>query len=183
MADRARASPGRANPGRARAVKANRLTSRPLHRAIAALLRSRHLPPVRASSGRANPQGSDGHRKCRSPEEVRMTQRIEYATAAPEALRPLYQATRYLHTSTTLETSLLNLVFLRASQMNACAFCIAMHWREGRESGLSDDQMHGLLAWREASWYSERERAALAWTEAITDIAHSQAPDDVYAEV
>ena len=112
-----------------------------------------------------------------------MTQRIEYATAAPEALRPLYQATRYLHTSTTLETSLLNLVFLRASQMNACAFCIAMHWREGRESGLSDDQMHGLLAWREASWYSERERAALAWTEAITDIAHSQAPDDVYAEV
>jgi len=86
-----------------------------------------------------------------------MTQRIDYANAAPRALRPLYEATRYLHSSTTLEPSLLNLVFLRASQMNGCAFCIAMHWREGKESGLSDDQMHGLLAWREASWYSDRE--------------------------
>ena len=112
-----------------------------------------------------------------------MTHRMNYASASPEALRPLYEAGRYLRSKTTLESSLLHLVNLRASQMNGCAFCIAMHWREGRESGLSDDQMHGLLAWREASWYSERERAALAWTEAITDIAHSQARDDVYAEV
>lgn len=111
-----------------------------------------------------------------------MTQRIQYGTVAPKALRPLYEATRYLHSSTTLEPTLLNLVFLRASQMNGCAFCLAMHWREAKESGVSDDQMHGLPAWREGSWYSDRERAALAWTEAITDIATSHAPDAVYDE-
>jgi AhpD family alkylhydroperoxidase len=111
-----------------------------------------------------------------------MSQRMHYASASPEALRPLYEAGRYLRTSTTLESSLLNLVFLRASQMNRCAFCIAMHWREAKEAGLSDDQLHGLLVWREASWYSDRERAALAWTEAITDIAGTHAPDYVYLE-
>jgi AhpD family alkylhydroperoxidase len=111
-----------------------------------------------------------------------MSQRIHYASASPESLRPLYEAGRYLRTSTTLESSLIHLVFLRASQMNRCAFCIAMHWREAKEAGLTDDQLHGLLAWREASWYSVRERAALAWTEAITDIATTHAPDYVYLE-
>ncbi|MGC2617883.1 MAG: carboxymuconolactone decarboxylase family protein [Acidobacteriaceae bacterium] len=111
-----------------------------------------------------------------------MSQRIHYAAASPEALKPLYEAGRYLHTSTTIEPSLLNLIYLRASQMNRCAFCIAMHWREAKEAGLSDDQLHGLLAWREAPWYSDRERAALAWTEAITDIAGTHAPDYVYLE-
>src|SRR5580700_4268669 len=93
-----------------------------------------------------------------------MTHRMNYASASPEALRPLYEAGRYLRSKTTLETSLLHLVNLRASQMNGCAFCIAMHWREAKEDGLGDDQLHGLLAWREAGWYSDRERAALAWT-------------------
>jgi AhpD family alkylhydroperoxidase len=111
-----------------------------------------------------------------------MTQRLDYAAAAPGALRPLYEATRYLHSSTTLEPALLDLVFLRASQMNGCAFCIAMHWREAKETGASDDRLHGLPAWREAPWYSERERAALAWTEALTDIAHGHAPEIVYTE-
>jgi AhpD family alkylhydroperoxidase len=111
-----------------------------------------------------------------------MTQRLKYASASPEALRPLYEAGRHLHSKTTLEPQLLHLVDLRASQMNGCAFCIAMHWREAKEAGLSDDQMHGLNAWREAPWYSERERAALAWTEALTEIAHTHAPDDVYNE-
>ncbi|HEV2278064.1 MAG TPA: carboxymuconolactone decarboxylase family protein [Acidobacteriaceae bacterium] len=111
-----------------------------------------------------------------------MTQRLKYASASPEALRPLYEASRYLRSKTTLEPTLLHLVDLRASQMNGCAFCIAMHWREAKEAGLSDDQLHGLLAWREAGWYSERESAALAWTEALTDVAHTHAPDDVYNE-
>ena len=57
-----------------------------------------------------------------------------------------------------------------------------MHWREAKEDGLSDDHLHGLPAWREAPWYTDRERAALAWTEALTDIAHSHAPDDVYEQ-
>lgn len=110
-----------------------------------------------------------------------MTERIAPSAVAPEALRPLYIAGNYLRTS-PIEPALRNLIYLRASQMNACAFCIAMHWREAKESGLSDDHLHGLPAWRETPWYSERERAALAWTEAITDIAHSHVPDDVYEQ-
>jgi alkylhydroperoxidase family enzyme len=66
--------------------------------------------------------------------------------------------------------------------MNGCAFCIAMHWREAKEAGMDDDRLHGLVAWREAPWYSDRERAALAWTEAVTDVMHSQLPDDLYVE-
>lgn len=109
-----------------------------------------------------------------------MTDRIAPVSAAREALRSLYVAGNHLRTPDTIETPLLNLVFLRASQMNACAFCIAMHGREAKDAGLSDDYLHGLPAWRETPWYSERERAALAWTEALTDIAHSHVPDYVY---
>lgn len=109
-----------------------------------------------------------------------MTQRLKYGSAAPAALRPLYEAGRYLRASTTLEASLLDLVNMRASQMNGCAFCMAMHWREAKDNGVSDDQLHGLPAWREAPWYSERERAALAWTEALTDVAHSHVPDEAF---
>lgn len=112
-----------------------------------------------------------------------MTERIAYATVAPGALLPLYEATRYLRSSTTLEALLIDLVFLRASQMNGCAFCIAMHWREARENGATDDRLHGLIAWREAPWYSDRERAALAWTEALTEVARTHAPDEVYNDV
>ncbi|HEX3663294.1 MAG TPA: carboxymuconolactone decarboxylase family protein [Acidobacteriaceae bacterium] len=111
-----------------------------------------------------------------------MTQRLAYTAVAPEALRFFSQAGHYLRTATTLEPTLLHLVFLRASQMNGCAFCIAMHWREAHEDGIDDDRLHGLSAWREAPWYSDRERAALAWTEAVTDVMHSHVPDDVYVE-
>ncbi len=111
-----------------------------------------------------------------------MKERIAPATVAAEALRPLRVAGAYLRTSGTIEPALLHLVNLRASQMNGCAFCIAMHWREGRESGLSDDHLHGLPAWRETPWYSERERAALAWTEALTDVTNGHVPDEVYEQ-
>ncbi|HEX4004756.1 MAG TPA: carboxymuconolactone decarboxylase family protein [Acidobacteriaceae bacterium] len=109
-----------------------------------------------------------------------MTQRIEYAKAAPGALRSLYEASRYLKSSTTLEPELLDLVNLRASQINGCAFCLAMHWREAKENGVSDDRLFGLPAWHEASWYSERERAALAWTESLTNVAQTHVPDDAF---
>lgn len=112
--------------------------------------------------------------------ETTASERIVPAKAAPEALRPLLAAGAYLRSAGSLEPALLHLVDLRASQMNGCAFCIAMHWREAKEAGLSDDHLHGLPAWRETPWYTDRERAALAWTEALTDIAHSHAPDDVY---
>lgn len=111
-----------------------------------------------------------------------MTQRIAYTSVAPEAVRFFRQAGHYLRTATTIEPTVLHLVFLRASQMNGCAFCIAMHWREAKEDGIEDDRLHGLSAWREAPWYSDRERAALAWTEAVTDVMHSHIPDDVYVQ-
>ena len=111
-----------------------------------------------------------------------MKERIAPASVAPEALRPLYVAGRYLRSSGSIEPALLHLVDLRASQMNGCAFCIAMHWREAKESGLSDDHLHGLPAWRETPWYSERERAALTWTEALTDVTNGHVPDEVYEQ-
>lgn len=111
-----------------------------------------------------------------------MTQRLAYNAVAPEAVRFFNHAGQYLRTSTSLEPTLLHLVFLRASQMNGCAFCIAMHWREAKEDGINDDRLHGLAAWREAPWYSERERAALAWTEAVTDVMHSHVPDEAYVQ-
>jgi AhpD family alkylhydroperoxidase len=74
------------------------------------------------------------------------------------------------------------LVEIRASQINGCAFCIAMHTGEARKLGESDERMHLLNAWREAPIYNARERAALAWTEAVTLISQDHVPDDVYAE-
>jgi AhpD family alkylhydroperoxidase len=80
-----------------------------------------------------------------------------------------------------LEKSLLELVKLRASQINGCAFCIAMHATDARKQGESEHRIYLLNAWRDASIYSTRERAALAWTEALTLIAVDHVPDDVYA--
>jgi AhpD family alkylhydroperoxidase len=79
-----------------------------------------------------------------------------------------------------LEPGLIDLVKLRASQINGCAFCIDMHFREAKARGESDQRLYLLNAWREAPGYTDRERAALAWTEAITLIADTHAPDDVF---
>jgi len=82
-----------------------------------------------------------------------------------------------------LEPSLLELVKLRASQINGCAYCIGMHWKDARARGESEQRLYGLMAWRESTYYTERERAALAWTEAVTLIADSHVPDELYEEV
>ena len=82
-----------------------------------------------------------------------------------------------------LEVAILELVKLRASQLNGCAFCIAMHTRDALKHGLSQERMHLLNAWRETPLYSERERAALAWTEALSFITQGHAPDEVYQQV
>jgi AhpD family alkylhydroperoxidase len=83
---------------------------------------------------------------------------------------------------TDLEPALLDLVKLRASQINGCAYCIDMHWKDARARGESEQRLYGLGAWRESPFYSERERAALAWTEAVTLISHDHAPDAVYEQ-
>ena len=81
-----------------------------------------------------------------------------------------------------LDRRLHELVKIRASQINGCAYCLAMHTRDARKAGESDERMHLLAAWREAPIYSARERAALAWTEAVTKISDHHVPDEVYDE-
>jgi len=81
-----------------------------------------------------------------------------------------------------LEPSLVDLVKIRASQINGCAYCINMHTKEARARGESEQRIYELDAWREAPFFSPRERAALAWTEAVTKVAETHVPDDVYAE-
>ena len=82
-----------------------------------------------------------------------------------------------------LEKSLLELVKLRASQVNGCAFCVDMHAADARKGGETERRLHALVAWRETPFFTPRERAALAWTEAVTLIASSAAPDAAYAEL
>lgn len=104
---------------------------------------------------------------------------IQYAKTAPEG----YQAVRGLETYVKqcgLERPLLELVRLRASQINGCAFCLDMHAKDARAEGESEQRIYLLSAWREAPLYSDRERAALAWTEAVTEISKNGVPDDVF---
>ena len=109
-----------------------------------------------------------------------MESRISYIKAVPGAYDALLHISEYVHKS-GLEESLLGLVFLRASQINGCAFCIDMHWKDLRAMGQSEETLYMLDAWRESPGYTERERAALAWTEAVTLVTAGHVPDDVYA--
>ena len=111
-----------------------------------------------------------------------MSERINYAKVTPEGYRAMSGLERYVRGS-GLEPSLLELVKLRASQINGCAYCIDMHWKDARARGESEQRPYGLIAWRESPYYTERERAALAWTEAVTLIADSHVPDELYEEV
>ena len=108
-----------------------------------------------------------------------MTIRIDFTEAAPQAAAAMFGLERYLH-GCGLEPSLLNLVKLRASQINGCAYCLDMHSKEARAAGETEQRIYVLDAWREAPFYSAREGAALAWTEALTLVSRDQVPDDVY---
>jgi AhpD family alkylhydroperoxidase len=111
-----------------------------------------------------------------------MEPRLAYAAIAPEALKRMRHLNAYL-AGCSLEHALLELVKLRASQLNGCAFCIDMHWRDARAQGEVEQRLYLLSAWREAPCYTERERAALAWTEASTLLASGHPSDELYAEV
>jgi AhpD family alkylhydroperoxidase len=82
-----------------------------------------------------------------------------------------------------LEENLLHLIKLRTSQVNGCAYCIDMHWKDLRTAGENEQRLYGLDAWEESPYYSERKRAALAWTEAVTNIRDGHVRDDVYEHV
>jgi AhpD family alkylhydroperoxidase len=88
----------------------------------------------------------------------------------------------YLH-ETGLEESLLHLIKLRASQINGCAYCIDMHWKDLKSIGEPDNRLYELDAWEDGPFYTDRERAALAWTEAVTRVSESHVPDEVYEKV
>ena len=111
-----------------------------------------------------------------------MQPRIPYTRIAPEATRALAGVDAYVRAS-GLEKPLLELVRLRASQINGCAYCIDMHTKDARAAGETEQRLYGLNAWRETPYYSDRERAALEWTEAITLIAESHVPDPLYDAV
>lgn len=111
-----------------------------------------------------------------------MQQRLEPWSSNPRAMEAMLNVENYLQ-QCGLEYSLYELVKIRASQINGCAFCLHMHTTDARKAGESDERMHLLNAWREAPVFSARERAALAWAEALTLIASKGAHDDVYEQV
>jgi len=111
-----------------------------------------------------------------------MQSRLEYEQASPQA----YKAMLAFHKASThlnLEKSLVELVKTRASQLNGCAYCVDMHTKDARTAGESEQRLYGLSVWRETPFYTERERAALEWTEAVTLIADTHVPDEVYERV
>jgi AhpD family alkylhydroperoxidase len=108
-----------------------------------------------------------------------MKERIEWTQTHGEVIQHLLAVERYLAAS-SLGKTLLHLIKMRASQINGCAFCIDMHSKDARAAGESEERLYGLDAWWEMPHYTDRERAALAWVEAITRVTEGHVPDDVY---
>lgn len=108
-----------------------------------------------------------------------MDQRLDVFEKGKEALKPLFLMGGYLKKS-SIEITLLELVDVRVSQINGCAYCLDMHYKEARAKGETEQRLYGLSAWRETPYYSDRERAAFTWAEAVTKC---DIPDKVYEEV
>lgn len=110
-----------------------------------------------------------------------MEPRIDLSKLSPEAYKALLGLEHYLNHS-TLEKKLLHLLKLRVSQINGCAYCLDMHWKDLQVEGESEQRMYSLDAWRETPYYTAREKAALSWAEAVTNITNGHVPDAVYEE-
>lgn len=111
-----------------------------------------------------------------------MRARFNFIQAAPGAYKAMLGLEQYLHTC-GLEESLLHLLKLRTSQINGCAYCLDMHWKDLRAMGENEQRLYSLDAWRESPFYTDRERAALEWAEAVTRIIDDHVPDAVYEQV
>ncbi|HSN09208.1 MAG TPA: carboxymuconolactone decarboxylase family protein [Hanamia sp.] len=111
-----------------------------------------------------------------------MKQRLEYAKVAPDAMMAMRELEKYV-ASSGLERSLYELVKTRASQINGCAYCLDMHTKDARKAGETEQRLYALSAWRETPFYTDRERAALEWTEALTLISQNEVPDSLYEHV
>jgi uncharacterized peroxidase-related enzyme len=109
--------------------------------------------------------------------------RLKYWRLAPEGIAKMRELEHYLNTETGLEASLAELVRLRVSSMNGCEYCIAMHARELKKLNEAAERIEKVVEWRGSTAYTQRERAALAWAEAVTNIQDGHAPDAVYKEV
>jgi AhpD family alkylhydroperoxidase len=110
-----------------------------------------------------------------------MTPRLDYRAASPGAVRAMLGLERHMAT-TSIEKPLYELLKIRASQINGCAFCLDMHTRDARAGGETEQRIYALPAWRETPFFTDRERAALAWTEALTLIAREHVPDALFDE-
>jgi AhpD family alkylhydroperoxidase len=115
-------------------------------------------------------------------EDCQMQSRMSYKSVDPVAYKALLNMEDYVE-GCGLEVSLLDLVRLRASQINGCAYCLDMHTKDARASGETEQRLYALNAWEETPFYTDRERAALAWTEAVTLVADGHVPDALYAQV
>lgn len=111
-----------------------------------------------------------------------MQQRIDYLKNGRGVMDAMLGLEKYLNQSGLLDAPLRDLIYLRVSQINGCAYCIDMHWKDLRAKGESEQRLYGLDAWPESPYYSDRERAALAWAEAVTNVREGHVPDQVYEE-
>lgn len=111
-----------------------------------------------------------------------MEERFIIARDAPDIYSAMHAAEAYLG-SCSIEVPLVHMIKLRVSQINGCAYCLDMHWKDLRALGETEQRLYSLDAWRECPWYTDRERAALAWAEAVTLVAEGHVPDAVYEEV
>jgi AhpD family alkylhydroperoxidase len=108
---------------------------------------------------------------------------MNYVSAAPAGFKAMLELEKCI-AAASIEKPLLHMVKLRASQINGCAYCIDMHWKDARAAGETEQRLYGLMAWHESpQYYTDRERAAFEWTESVTKIADTHAPDDVYERV
>jgi len=111
-----------------------------------------------------------------------MEPRIDYLKSARGAYHAMLGIEHYLQ-QCGLEESLQNLIKLRVSQINGCAYCIDMHWKDLKAAGEAEQRLYGLDAWEESPYYTERERAGLAWAESVTNIQEGHVPDEVFERV
>ena len=111
-----------------------------------------------------------------------MKARLDYTKIAPDGLKAMLGLERYVR-NCGLERRLLELVKMRASQINGCAFCLDMHSKDARAAGETEQRLYALNAWRETPFFSERERAALGWTESVTRVSKTHVPDESYEGV
>ncbi|MGH9487860.1 MAG: carboxymuconolactone decarboxylase family protein [Terriglobales bacterium] len=115
----------------------------------------------------------------RQEDEQSSEQRLDFAAAAPGALQAMLGLQKYV-SECSLDARLLELVKLRCSQINGCAYCVDMHAREARQHGETSQRLDAVAVWRESTLFSTTERAALAWAEAVTQISHDHVPQPVY---